>query len=308
MRETWPNQQVEIKGSWLTEKQTAELIRLLLPYETLVQFVALDTHTHPDGLVEVLKNRQADAVTAHITRQHHPNPIHHLHQLGESVRTMPNQLFLQTVATWELVMRTIREATLYYVQRQPSELGDISWTIDRKDKDLTQMEDTWSTLILPLSETEFLKEPLICLRDADYSQFDARYGINPATADAEMRSHWEWLESMSGVPPTRVDTLGTDIKRLLTEQRSFGDSRSNLGLQLADMLSSILRRALNGNLQESGWGEFGGLLVRQNYARTGIIQLGPGNPTPVLGQAQTVWKTLNQKAKNMILGASDDSL
>ena len=62
LRDTWPNQ-VEIKGSSLTEKQADELIRLVLPYDTLVQFVALDTNMHPNGLVEVFKNRQADAVT-----------------------------------------------------------------------------------------------------------------------------------------------------------------------------------------------------------------------------------------------------
>jgi hypothetical protein len=92
-------------------------------------------------------------------------------------------------------------------------------------------------LILPLSETEFLKEPFICLRGADYWHFDARYGVNPATADAEMRSHWEWLESMSGSSPTRSGTFGTNVKRLLTEQRTFGDSYSNLGLQLFAAIS-----------------------------------------------------------------------
>jgi hypothetical protein len=55
--------------------------------------------------------------------------------------------------TWELIIKTIREGTLYFVQRQPLELGDISWVIDRKDRTITQMEDTWSTLILPLSES-----------------------------------------------------------------------------------------------------------------------------------------------------------
>jgi hypothetical protein len=51
---------------------------------------------------------------------------------SEAVRVMPNQLFLQAVATLELVIRTIREGMLYYVR--PSELGNISWIIDRKDK------------------------------------------------------------------------------------------------------------------------------------------------------------------------------
>ena len=150
LRDAWPSQSVEIKGSSLDESQAAQLIALALRYDTLVRFVALDANTHQDALVENLKNRQADAVTANITRENHPGPIPHLHQLGEAVRQMSNQLFLQAFATWELIIETIREGTVYYVQRQPRELGDITWSIDRKDRTLTQMEETWSTLILPV--------------------------------------------------------------------------------------------------------------------------------------------------------------
>src|SRR5439155_14776752 len=92
LRDTWPNQDVELKGSSLNESQAAQLISLVLKYDTLVQFIALDANTHPDPVVEDFKNRQADGVTANITREHHPGPIPHLHQLGEAVRAMPNQL------------------------------------------------------------------------------------------------------------------------------------------------------------------------------------------------------------------------
>ena len=42
LRDTWPNQSVEIKGSSLDESQAAQLIGLVLKYDTLVQFIALD--------------------------------------------------------------------------------------------------------------------------------------------------------------------------------------------------------------------------------------------------------------------------
>ena len=156
---------------------------------------------------------------------------------------MPNQLFLQAFATWELIIRTIREGTAYFVQRQPQELGDIGWVIDRKDRTITQMEDTWSTLILPLSESAFAREPLICIIEEDYSYFDARYGFTEATADPEMLRHSQWLSSVYGKPKGTKDSVGIDVKLLLTEQRTFQDSRDSLGLQLSDMLAAILRRA-----------------------------------------------------------------
>jgi hypothetical protein len=301
LRDTWPNKSVEIKGSSLDEAQAAQVISLALKYDTLVQFIALDANTHSSPMVEDFKNRQADGVTANITREHHPGPILHLHQLGEAVRAMPNQLFLQTFATWELIIRTIREGTAYFVQRQPQELGDIGWVIDRKDRTITQMEDTWSTLILPLSEHAFVREPLICILEEDYSYFDVRYGCSETTADPELLRHIRWLNSVFGKPRTVTHSEGIDAKRLLTEQRTFQDSRNSLGLQLCDMLAAILRRALNDRLQFPGWKDFGGLLVRHHQAGHGFIQLGTGVPTPMRGQARKVCKVLDARAKAMVV-------
>lgn len=301
LRDTWPNQNVEIKGSSLDESQAAQVINLVLKYDTLVQFIALDANSHPDPVVEELKNRQADGVTANITREHHPGPIPHLHQLGEAVRAMPNQLFLQAFATWELIIRSIREGTLYFVQRQPRELGDIAWVIDRKDRTMTQMEEAWSTLILPLSESAFCKEPLACLDEGEYSHFDARYGFTEATADPEMLRHIRWTDSVYGHLHKTKDWVGTDAKRLLTEQRTFQDSRDSLGLQLSDMLAAILRRALNGRLQFAGWKDFGGLLVRHSQPGVGFIQLGSGGDVPLVGHPKKVCLALDARAKSMLL-------
>src|SRR5256885_17202555 len=63
LRDAWPCSGIEIKGSSLNESQSAELLRLMLRYDTLVQFKALDMNTHPDSLVAEFRNRQADAVT-----------------------------------------------------------------------------------------------------------------------------------------------------------------------------------------------------------------------------------------------------
>ena len=136
------------------------------------------------------------------------------------------------------------------MQRQPEELGGIAWVIDRKDQVFTQMEETWSTLILPLSERAFANEPLIGILEEDYSYFDGRYGFNRATIEADELRHLQWLRSVSGKGLLGQDErLGMNAKLLLTEQRTFEDSRDSLGLQLADMLAATLRRALNDQLQ-----------------------------------------------------------
>jgi len=297
LRDTWRNQNVEIKGSSLDESQAAQIISLVLRYDTLVQFVALDANTHPNSVVEDFKNQQADAVTASITREHDPGPIPHLYQLGEVIRAMPNQLFLQTLATWKLIIKTIREGTAYYVQRQPRELGDIGWIIDRKDRFITQMEDTWSTLILPMSENAFGREPLVCILEEDYSHFNARYGFNQTTADPETLRHIRWVSSAYGKPENSVRI---NASLLLTERREFQDSTTSLGLQLSDMLATILRRARNNRLQFHGWKDFGGLLVRKRNSGDGFVQIGSGGNDPVLGHAKKVCQVLDARAKDMV--------
>lgn len=300
LRDTWPNQNIEIKGSSLNELQAAQVINLALKYEVLVQYIALDANTHLDPLVEEFKNGQANAVTAKITREHKPGLVFDLYQLGEAVRRMPNQLFLQVFATWELIFKTIREGTLYFVQRLPQELGDIGWVIDRKDRTITQMEETWSTLVLPLSERAFALEPVVRIIGEDYSYYEARYCITKKTASPETLSHLRWLRSVYGLSD-REDRLITDTRRLLTEQRKFEDSRNCLGLQLADMLATILRRAFNDRLQFPAWRDFGGLLVRHHNPGTELIQLGPGIEAPLVGHPKRVCKILDTRANDMLV-------
>jgi hypothetical protein len=299
LRDGWPNNAVEIKGSKLDEGQAAQLIDLVSRCDVFVKFFALDMATHGDAVVGPFKTRQADAITAHLTPEHHLPIVAQLQGLADGIRRMPNQLFVQAFLMIELVLKVIEESTLYYVQRLPKELGSIVWIIDRKNRTITEMEETWSTLILPMSESHFARYPLPTLKGAAYSHFDARYGID--TNDLEMKRHINWTREAYGIrdderPP------GLNAGLLLREQREFADSASSLGLQLADMLATILRRALNNRLQPSGWELFGRLLIADRS--TPILQLGPpdGRGGRLSGQhIEKVWAALNSGNKCMLL-------
>lgn len=299
LRDGWPQQKIEIKGSSLNEKQAAEVIDLLSGFDVLVDFVALDMSTHSDEIVGDFKRRQAEEMTAHITRDHHPGPILHLVQLENSLRKMPNQLFLQTHAITELILKAVRTGPLYFSQRRPEELGDIAWTVDRKDRVPTEMEETWTTTILPFAESRFARQPIAQLIEGDYSHF-ARYEINPAT-DSEMARHLDWMQSTYGDIKWHGGERVVDAKRLLTEQLTFEDSRNSLGLQLADMLASTLRRGINNRLQRPGWENLGKLVVRATDPGW-FIQLGHGEPRLLGGTAVGVYRALGKNAKSMLLG------
>ncbi len=295
---TWSHPGGELKGSKLDEAQAAELINFVARHDVMVQFFAVDMEMHSDKIVDDRKARQADAVTENLTPQHHPPIAAQLHALADATRRMPNQLFLQAFLMIELVLRVIEESTLYYAQRLPKELGSIEWIIDRKNRTLTEMESTWSTLILPMSESHFVKRPLVCLREADYSHFDARYGVR--ADDEEMNRHVAWTREAYGIQG--IDQApGLNSGLLLSEQRQFADSAGSLGLQLADMLAAIVRRALNNRLQPAGWSRLGRLFVADK--RTPLLVLGtPDGLEPKFGeQIVQVWKALNTGNKKMLL-------
>jgi hypothetical protein len=95
LRDSWPNNAVEIKGSKLDEVQAAQLIELVSRYDVFVKFFAADMATHGDAVVRPFKARQADAITAHLTPEHHPPIVAQLWGLADAIRRMPNQLFVQ---------------------------------------------------------------------------------------------------------------------------------------------------------------------------------------------------------------------
>jgi hypothetical protein len=300
LRDTWPHNAIEVKGSALTETQTAQVAQVLADHEVIVEFQALDMALHPDTVVSEFKERQADAITANVTPMHQPTIVRQLEELAAAFRTMPNQLFVQAVLTMHLVIDTVQHGTLYHVQRTPAELGRFCWMIDRKDHDLTAMERAWTMLILPAGEAQSTRSPFPRIIGADYSNF-AKYEITEASADPEMVRHLAWMRETHKIdkPPANFRCL--DWKRLLTEERSFADSKDHLGLQLADIAATTLRRALNRQLQQDGWELFGRLLVRKRVAP--FVQIGSAASArqTLDSDATAVWHALTRHAKNMIV-------
>jgi len=99
LRDSWPTQHVEIKGSELDEKKASQVIDLLTSFDVVVDFVSLDMALHTNDVIDDFKARQAAAITGNITREHHPQMVHELVQLEHTLGTMPNQLFIQAELT-----------------------------------------------------------------------------------------------------------------------------------------------------------------------------------------------------------------
>lgn len=301
LRDSWPQQAVEIKGSKLNEYQTAQVIKLLAAHDAIAEYHAIDMALHPNEVIDEFKARQAASLTEHLTPAHAAAVVQRLHDDAQAIRTIANPLFVQAFLTIELILDMLDTAINYFAQRRPSELGRFAWMIDRKDRSVTQMEQLWSTLILPFGEPRSAKHPHAKVEGFDYSHF-AKYEIDESTADEKMKRHLQWMRSTLPFSKAVPDQLRCiDAKRIWTEERSFADSKGNLGLQLADIAASTLCRALNDHLQLPGWEPVSQILIRKKTAP--FIQLGKAAEKDCGSEphAAKVWRTLDAKSQPMVL-------
>ena len=78
---------------------------------------------------------------------------------------------MQFVLGVVLLAKVIQDATLYYVQRRPLELGHFRWVIDAKDRTVTGYENLWLHMIPFNLKSKLSDEPLVMWEGADYSAF-----------------------------------------------------------------------------------------------------------------------------------------
>ena len=301
LRDSWPQQAVEIKGSQFNEGQTAQVMKLLAAHGVIAEYRAIDMPLHPSEVIDEFKSSQAALLTEHLTAAHAAAVVQRVHAAAEVIRTIANPLFVQAFVTIELILEILGTAINYFAQRRPSELGRFAWVIDQKDRTITQMEQLWSTLIMPVGESESARHPYARVEGFDYSHF-AKYEIDESTADEKMKQHLQWMRSTLPFSKAGQGHLRCiNAKRIWTEERSFADSKDNLGLQLADIAASTLCRALNDHLQLPGWEPLSQILIRKKTAP--FIQLGKAaeKNCGLEQHAAKVWRTLDAKSQPMVL-------
>lgn len=263
LKVSWGIGSGEPKGRQLNERQIASVISILNDYDVFVTACGIDIGIHTNDQITAHKQGQATNVTKHVTPDHHPNVVRQHEELRVKYLQMSNQLYAQSVLLTVLVQSVIRIATLYYCQRDPLTLSRFRWVIDAKSDKLTNYEDLWSTVIMPFCESDSLSNPMVFLKGGDYSWFDRNFNVDMTTAPKHLQP---FIKKERQNEPFHA----FDAKKVLSEHRSFESSKNNLGLQLVDIIVNAIRRALNGNLQVSGWGNLGRLMVSREKGKNTI--------------------------------------
>ncbi len=248
LKNKWGFNGIEVKGSKLNESQVNSVIEILEKYNVMFEIVAIDMNIQSNDGITTHKLDRAQKMISCITNEFNETLIENLHKTKDEIESLSNQLYVQVSLTIQLLIQVFQKTMLYYSLRKPKELEFFKWIVDAKNLNITTSEKVWKTLILPLAQSMSLDEPLLMLKEGDYSH----YYKNRKSGDIP-----DYLsEHVKGKDPnnfTELNSVYSDIK--------FEDSRNFLGVQLADILITSIRRSMNGNLQKEGWKSFGNIIV-----------------------------------------------
>lgn len=239
LRRRLPKTKGEVKGRNLSEGDVVEVARMLRRIGALFEVVAVDMGMHSKEDLVRHKSGQAEAITAHLTSDHHPNLVEQAWKLRRQLEDMPLQLYVQSVAMGVLVYQTLNHADTYYAFRIPPELGEYHWRIDGKDRlGITPWEKWWSAVVLPMLEAHTFREPLIGAEGGDY-RWQQRFRKRPSDYKLRFVNDSEKGEFF-------------DLSMVMTEDFRFS-SDPEFGLEAADIVTNTIRRSLAGNFTRAGW-------------------------------------------------------
>ena len=162
-------------------------------------------------------------------------------------------LFVQCFLLCDLVERILRVIEIHDAFARSRELGAFLWVLDAKNEKRTRFEECWKILVGLQLQSRFIAEPHISVKEGDYTDFEASYLCETS----------EWPVGLPEPEPLKGSERGgiIDLRKILTESLQFKDSKTSVGLQLADIATNAFRRAITGRLQIQGWNKLGELML-----------------------------------------------
>ncbi|MEX2222860.1 MAG: DUF3800 domain-containing protein [Candidatus Rokuibacteriota bacterium] len=257
LRPDLPEEKGEVKGRLLGEADVARVVTMLLRYEVLFEVTAIDLAVHRPEEVVSHQMAQAEGITHNLTEQHSQETRRRFQGLRNRLERMAPQLYTQAVVTFATVRMVIEHSTMFYAQRHPKELGAFYWVIDGKDRNgITDWEEWWSAVVASHLQWQSFSNPVTSLEGADYSHF----------------ARFERKVSEGLKPYFKGEEYGQDGGMIVNENFRCS-SRPEPGLELVDILTNAVRRALTGRLLIEGWRDIRGLMIHRKRPYIQLVAL-----------------------------------
>lgn len=248
-----PKRSGEVKGSLLNEEQIAAVVELLRKNNAIFCASMIDMADH---LAEDIAKHRAEGVKslgANLTDGHTPELRAGVADLQRRMSKFSDPLYAQMMVTIDLLHHALQDMIVYHCQRNPKELAAFHWVVDGKEPLLvTDWEDWWSKTLMVWLQAISLKRPGAMLKGGDYRHFQ-RFILR------------ELPGYLRNVAPETDNQLGAGIDLQLMFRESFRFStEAEPGLELVDIVTNALRRALIGNLDEKGWLPIRGIMIHRS--------------------------------------------
>ncbi|MDE2448615.1 MAG: hypothetical protein KGO22_06570 [Gammaproteobacteria bacterium] len=248
LRPFLPKDRGEVKGRLLDESEVARVINIGRRSGLIYEATVVDLLPEHGGAIEEHRQAQCDCLTKNLTEQHQPELVAQIYEMRERLERTPPQLYVQSVATFDLLWRTLQHATVYYSQREPHTLARFRWVVDAKSPTgITDWEDGWGKVVKPFMQSHSLREPFTQLEEGDYSHMAAKEMPMPDY----LVEKFPRLKGESGL------SLHDAFKEF-----EFSP-RATTGLEVVDVITNALRRGLTGRLAEAGWQGIAGIMIHR---------------------------------------------
>lgn len=285
LRPLLPKDSGEVKGRDLGESDVARVIDVARRSGLIYEVTAIDLTPDSAPAIEAHRTGQCDGLITTLTEKHRPELVAAVHALKRRLEQMPLQLYAQCVATFELLWTTLAHATSYYCQREPQSLGIFRWVVDAKAPEgITDWEDWWSRIVVPMMQSRSLQQPFPLLEGGDYSHFPAQERPAPDFLV-------EQLPHLKGKTVVALNAVLGEI------EFSAG---ALPGLEMVDVLTNAVRRALMGRLDTRGWSGLSKIMIhRRGGTYVHIVTFGPERAA--VGAAKSVLRELGKDGRSMLI-------
>ena len=267
---------LEVKLRDIGENDYLWLLTNLSQLDGVLYAIATDASINTLDLIKFHQSQQVEKILAPIPLMHYESGRQGVRDIASKVSRLPSQLYVQMISQVELVLYIINSAVLYFVQRKPETLRRFRWRIDQKNSDKTEYEEAFSQVLPAFLQSASLREPMLMIEGANYSWLDRFYfpeGEDPT-----------YLQDMYGIESGDTDDRKLNIGQIVREDVEFVDSKAKLGVQVADLLASGLRRCLRNSFERNDDVArlLGSLMVqdKDNQASIKLISFGVENHEP----------------------------
>lgn len=229
----------EIKLKDIEESDYFHFLQEIGVLEGVLFCTATDAGCNDLDTLKRHQERQAEAILFHVDKMKYEGGKEALRILAKQLAGLSPQLYAQLYCQVHLINDAVSRMIPFFVQRNPRALSTFRWRVDQKNTSKTEFEEAFEKITPALLQTISIDEPLMMIRGLDYS-----YMSDFIYKDGEAP---EYLSEVYGIEVKS----GINIQKILRTDLMFLNSKESVGIQVADLLASGIRRCLRGGFRQN---------------------------------------------------------